>query len=114
MPKNQVATRGKEKTQVLDISDILRNPKDRAKLQIYIDEAVICKGKINDQNQSIKGLRDSAVEELGIQPKMFSFLVALFHNNNFDEKRAELEQQDFAIESLMQTASLPIPDTDEA
>lgn len=99
MAKNQL-TPGK---QFADVSDILRNPAQRSKLQNYIDEVVRCKQKILDENESIKGLRESAVEELNIQPKMFNSLVSLFFNNNFEQKREELEQLESAINALMQT-----------
>jgi hypothetical protein len=85
-----------------DINDILRVTAKRAKLQTYIDEVVRCKTKILDENESIKGLRDSAVEELNIQPKMFNTLVSLFFNNNFEQKREELEQLECALDTLMQ------------
>jgi hypothetical protein len=34
---------------------------------------------------------------------MFNQLVSLFFNNNFEEKRAELEKLEEAISALMQT-----------
>ena len=102
MAKNQLAVPGKKKS-FTEISDIIKNPSSHAKLKSYIDEAVNAKIKILDQNEAIKGLRDSAVEELGLQPKMFNFLVSLLFNNNFDEKLAEIGEQETAIEGLMQT-----------
>lgn len=109
---NQLALPGRAKKQFTEISDILKNKSQRAKLQSFIDEAVRCKTKILDENESIKGLRDSAVEELGIQPKMFSALVSLFFNNNFDEKLAEIGELETAIDGLMQTG--PAITKDEA
>lgn len=102
MSKNQLGKSGK---QFVDVSTILRNPTDRAKLQTYIDEVVRCKQKILDENESIRGLRESAVEELQIQPKMFNTLVSLFFNNNFEQKREEIEQIEYAIDALMQTSN---------
>lgn len=89
-----------------DVSDILKNPSEAAKLQNYIDEAVICKTKILDQQEAIKGLRQSAAEEVNIEPKMFSALVSMFFNNNFDQKKAELAKLEEAIDALMQTQRL--------
>jgi hypothetical protein len=102
MAKNQMVVPGGKK-QFVDIATLLANKADRAKLQNYIDEVVRCKTKILDQNESIKTLRDAAVEELGIQPKMFSSLVSLFFNNNFEEKLDELTRLENAITALMQT-----------
>ncbi len=96
---NELAVKKGKKT-TRDITEILNNKPDRARLQTYIDEVVRCKQKILDENESIKSLRDSAVEELGIEPKMFSSLVSLFFNNNFDQKKEELEKLDAAITAL--------------
>ena len=89
-----------------DVTDILRDPSSAAKLQNYIDEAVICKTKILDQQEAIKTLRTSAAEEVGIEPKMFNSLLSLFFNNNFDQKKAELTQLEEAIDALMGTKQL--------
>lgn len=104
--KNQIAVVGKKGKNFRDVHEILQNPADRAKLQNYVDEAVICKTKILDQQESIKTLKDSAVEELGIEPKMFGTLVSLFFNNNFDQKKAEIEKIEMALDALMETTSI--------
>ncbi len=107
MPKNALTTGEKKgKRSFKDVSTILNNPTDRAKLQNYIDEAVRCKHKILDENESIKTLRDSAVDELSIEPKMFNALVSLFFNNNFDQKKEELQKLESAIEALTSTPAL--------
>ena len=102
MSKNQL-TVGKK--QFVEVTSIVAQPSQRAKLQNYIDEVVRCKTKILDQNETIKGLRESAVEELNIEPKMFNALVALYFNNNFEQKREEIEKLEAAINALMQTTA---------
>jgi hypothetical protein len=102
MAKNQLAVKGNKK-QFVEVTTVLADPGQRAKLQNYIDEVVRCKTKILDENESIKTLRDSAVEELNIEPKMFSALVSLYFNNNFEQKREELEKLEAAINALMQS-----------
>jgi hypothetical protein len=106
--KNQLVKTGKREFK--DVGDILRDPSQKAKLQNYIDEAVVCKTKILDQNQSIKTLRESARDEVGIEPKMFNALVSVFHNNNFDQKKQELVKLEDAIDAFMGTAKLSAPD----
>jgi len=101
MPKNQLAKQGRKS--FTDVAEILKNPSQRTKLQSYVDETVRCKMKILDENESIKGIRTAAIEELGIQPKIFNSIVSLFFNNNFEQKREELEQLETVIETLMQT-----------
>lgn len=102
MPKNQLANVGK-KSNFIEVTTLLRDSAQRAKLQNYIDEVVRCKTKILDENESIKTIREAAVEELNIEPKMFNSLVSLFFNNNFEQKREELEKLEAAINALMQT-----------
>lgn len=82
----------KKKKNFVDVTTVLKNDALRAKLQNYIDEVVRCKIKILDENESIKALRESAVDELEIEPKMFNSLVSLFFNNNFEEKKEEVEK----------------------
>lgn len=101
MSKNQLAVIGKKGKNFRDVTEIYNNLAERAKLQNYIDEAVRCKTRILDEQESIKTLRDSAVDELGIEPKMFSTLVSLFFNNNFDQKKAEIEKLEAVIDALM-------------
>lgn len=101
MPKNALATAGKK--QFIEVTTLIKDPAQRSKLQNYIDEVIRCKTKILDEQESIKALRDAAVEELNIEPKMFTQLVSLFFNNNFEQKRAELERLEAAINALMQT-----------
>jgi hypothetical protein len=103
---NQLAVPGSRKNKFAEIEDIVKNTTQRAKLQNYIDEAVRHKIKILDENEHIKSIREAAVEELSLQPKMFNLLVSVFFNNNFDEKKLELEQFQTAIE-LMQINNGP-------
>jgi len=103
MAKNLVPSTGPK--QFKDVSEITKVPALRSKLQSYIDETVRCKTKILDERESMKTIREAAVEELSISPKLFNFLVARYFNNDFEQKLEEIDQQDTAIHSLMQTES---------
>lgn len=103
MPKNAVAVAKKFN----DVADILRNEAQAKRLQAIIDEVVRCKQKILDENESIRALRETAVDDLGIQPKIFNALVSLHFNNNFEEKREEIDQLDTAIEHMLQQINGP-------
>lgn len=92
--------RGKGKNGYTEVSDILNNMAERAKLQNFLDEAVRCKMRIADEQESIKGLRDAAVDDLNIEPKMFNMLVGLFFNNNFEQKKEELEKMQNVIDAF--------------
>lgn len=87
------------------IEDILNNSADKAKLQNFLDEAVRCKVRISDEQESIKCLREEAMEKVGIEGKMFNTLLALFYNQNFDEKKAEIDSLEIALELLMMNKS---------
>lgn len=101
MARSQLAVVGK-KNQFVEVTTVLADATQRARLQNYIDEVVRCKAKILDENESIKALRESAVEELNIEPKIFNSLVSLFFNNNFQQKQQEIQQLEAAISALMQ------------
>jgi hypothetical protein len=83
------------------IEDILNNPADKAKLKNYIDEAVRCKMKIADENESIKNITSEISEKIEIEPKLFKALVNVYHKNNFTEKQQELNRLETAIEMLV-------------
>lgn len=89
------------KREIRPIEDILNNKSDRAKLQNFLDEAVRSKGRIAQEQEQLKAIKDAAIEDVGIEGKMFNQLTALFFNNNFSEKQAELEKLDTAIEMLL-------------
>lgn len=93
------------KPEIRDIVTILNNPADKKKLQNFIDEAVRCRIKIKDQNESIKNLKAEALLQIGADPKIFGQLVRLFDNNSFAEKRHEIETLEAAIDILIGTAN---------
>ena len=89
-----------EKPEIRRIEDIVNNPSDRAKLQNFLDEAVRCKIRMKDEQDSISAMREDALIQLGCAPKMFAALVNIEFNQNFSEKQAELDALDTAIELL--------------
>lgn len=99
MAKNQLV-KGSGKKQFLEVSTILQNDEMRAKLQNFVDEVLREKSAILDKQESIKVLREQAVETLNIEPKMFNNIVSLYFNNNFEQKADELEKLTQVIELL--------------
>ncbi len=95
MAKNALST-GKKKSFV-EIRTILQSPAMRSKLQNYIDEILRSKSKILDEQEHIRSIRDAAVDDLSIEPKMLNSLAAMFFNNNFDQKLEELNKLEEAI-----------------
>jgi len=88
------------KPEIVNIESILNNPKDKATLQGFIDEAVRLKMIIKDNNESIKAIKDEALEKIGLDPKMFNALVKIATNNNALETQSEIHALDAAIEIL--------------
>ena len=103
MAKNALATGGKK--QFVEVTTIIKSEPQRARLQGYIDEVLRCKVKILDHNEAIKGIQEAAIDDLNIDPKMFKQLISLFFNNNFSQKKEELERLEAAINALMQVGT---------
>ncbi len=82
------------------IEDIMNNPVDRTALMNHIDEAVRCKQKIADENESIKGIVDAIKEKIAIEPKIFKALVNVSFKNNAAEKQHDLNALETAITAL--------------
>lgn len=94
----KLAVKGKKET--IEMTTVLQNDVMRAKLQSYVDEILRCKTKILDEQESIKQIRDAAIEELNIEGKMLNSIVSLYFNNDFDQKADELEKLQQVIDLL--------------
>lgn len=94
----KLAVKGKKDT--VEITTVLQSEPLRAKLQSYVDQILTCRIKILDQQESIKQLRDAAVEELNIEGKMLNNIVSLYFNNDFEQKADELERLQQVIHLL--------------
>lgn len=97
---SKLAVKGKK--DVVEITTVLQNEVMRAKLQSYVDEILLCKAKILDQQESIKQIREAAVEDLSIDGKMLNNIVSLYFNNDFEQKADELERLQQVINLLTQ------------
>ena len=104
MAKNQLVPGGKK--QFVEIATVLQSPELKGKLQGFVDEVLKEKAAILDKQESIKVLRDRAVETLNIEPKMFNNIVSLYFNNNFEQKHDELEKLTQVIELLTNPKSI--------
>lgn len=102
MAKNQLSVSNNKK-QFMEVTTILADSGTKAKLQNYIDEIILLKTKILDNNESIKTIREAAVDELNIDPKMLKVMVDLYFNNNFDQKLEEVERLELLLNTLMQS-----------
>jgi hypothetical protein len=84
-----------------DIASIMKDTGAKAKLSNLIDEAVTCKGAIAMQQQNIKVLRDTALEDLKLSPKLFNAYVSAAFNNDYQQRKESLDEQVTLLEFIM-------------
>ena len=89
-----------------DIASIMKDPAAKSKLSNLIDEAVTCKGAIAMQQQNIKVLRDAALEDLQLSPKLFNAYVSAAFNNDYAQRKESLEEQVVLLENIMGDAQI--------
>lgn len=92
--------KAKAAPQSRDIASIINNSSDKAKLKGFIDEAILCYASIAMKNEDIKALRDEAVEQLGIDAKLFSNIVRVFRTESFEKTLEEMTELETALELL--------------
>jgi len=95
------------------IEDIMRDPTAKTKLEHLVDEAVTCKTRIAQEQATIKGLRDAAIEDLGLKPALFNQYVAMTFNNDYQVRKEGLEQQLTLVELVMGETGDPKLSNDE-
>lgn len=100
MPKH-IALTEKKPSKFRSIEEIMRDPAAKNKLQHLVDEAVQSKTKIAHEQSIIKGLRDAAIEDIGLKPQLFNNFVAMSFNNDYQVRKEGLEQQLTLVEMVM-------------
>lgn len=103
MARKELAPKSKK---FRDIESIMKDPQLKAVLSNLIDEAVTCKGAIAVQQANIKALREDAVEQIQISPKLFNAYVAAAFNNDYQLRRQSLEEQVTLLEHIMGDAGV--------
>jgi hypothetical protein len=79
----------------------MKDPAAKAKLSNLVDEAVTCKSAIALQQQNIKVLRDAALDDLQLSPKLFNAYVAAAFNNDYGQRKEGLEEQVALLDAIM-------------
>jgi hypothetical protein len=87
-----------------DITTIFNDSALKAKLQIFLDEAVKAKGQIKQMQQDLKDIREQACEELQINGKLFNAMASMLYNNDMHDRLEDLNQLENAINGLLQVA----------
>lgn len=114
MAKNElVAKKTAKATKWRSIADIMRDPNMRAKLTNLVDEAVKCKQKIQFEQQNIKVLREEAADALGLKPALFNAHVVMTFNNDYVQRKENLDEQTTLLELVMMDAGISFDDSDQ-
>ena len=97
-----------------DINEIMSQPRMKALLSTYVDQAVKCKIAIGVEQESIKGIRQNALDELGLKPAVFNTYVAMVYNNDYVQRKDKLEELLDLVDQVMLDHNLLPNDTDSA
>lgn len=105
----------KPNTKFKDITDILKDPQLKAKLNNCVDEAVRQKQQIFEKQQTIKDLRDTARNDVGLNPKLFNYYVAMVFSNDYAARKDNVDQLSTLIETVMALGLTDdqLPDSDD-
>jgi hypothetical protein len=99
--KSSVPANIAKSSQFRDISEIMSQPSMKAKLSTYVDQAVKCKINIGVEQESIKGIRQNALDELGLKPAVFNTYVAMVFNNDYVQRKDKLEELLDLVDQVM-------------
>lgn len=84
-----------------DISEIMAQPRLKAMLNSFVDEAVKCKSNIAVQQEILKGYKESAQEELGLKPAVFNAYVTMTFNNDYIQRKDKLQELMDLVDHVM-------------
>lgn len=84
-----------------EISEIMAQPRMKALLSSFVDEAVKCKNNIAVQQDILKGYRESALNELGLKPAVFNAYVQMVHNNDYLQRKDKLQELIDLVDQVM-------------
>ena len=106
MAKKDLDTTGTKAPKFRSVQEIMKQPTLKAKLTNLVDEAVKAKTKIAHEQQNIKVLRDAALEELGLKPALFNQYVGMVFNNDYQQRKENVEQLIDLIDAVLGETSL--------
>ena len=84
-----------------DIQEIMKNPRMKASLSSFVDEAVKAKLAIAGQQEQIKSYREAAMDELGLKPAVFNAYVQMVFNNDYLERKDKLQELIDLVDQVM-------------
>jgi predicted polyphosphate/ATP-dependent NAD kinase len=79
-----------------DIYDVvsLTTEADCNALRGFIEEAVLCKQRVESENEALKDIRNEAKERLKVKPAMFNKMVTAVMKDSLKKARDDFEEFD--------------------
>ncbi len=81
-----------KKTQFLDPIVILKDNTSRLRLKAYLDEYCELKDKVASMQETLKECVTTISEDLKLNPKVVRQLMKISYNNEFEQKKLELDE----------------------
>jgi len=98
---NDVPATIAKSTKFREIAEIMAQPRMKALLSSFVDEAVQCKTRIATQQDILKGFRDNALDELGLKPAVFNAYVQMVYNNDYLQRKDKLQELMDLVDQVM-------------
>lgn len=85
-----------------DIYDVvsLSTEADCNALRGFIEEAVLCKQRIESEQEALKDIKNEAKERLKVKPALFNKLVTAVHKDSAKKSRDDFEEFDEILNKL--------------
>lgn len=81
-----------KRTVFIDPIVILRDSTTRIRLKAHLDECADMKDKISAMQESLKEALAAISEDMKLQPKVVRELLKMCYNNEFEARKAELDE----------------------
>lgn len=97
------------------ITEVLNTPGLRARLMSFADEIVIAKQKIQFEQETIRGLREAALEELNIKGPVFNNFVDMIFKNDYVQRKDKFGELHDMVDAIMRDGGMEMltgPDRD--
>lgn len=82
------------------------NPADQTKLKGMISEAVLCKARIDAENETKKEIIETISEDFEIPKKLINNVVNTQHKLNYSEKSVESSDFELLYETLYEASEV--------
>lgn len=82
----------------------LKTDTDRNKLKGFIEEAVMCKRRIDTENEALKDIKAEAKDNMNVPPALFNRIVKAVHKDTAHKERQDYDDFESIMETLYPSA----------